>query len=604
MIQSYALYYVFIVYNKFNTTDIFEKNHRIISNLIGESFKLPGEDINPILNELSENIFVTGNYEDAKTILNEVDKSIKPTQLLPENKNQRLALLKYTFEYLIDFVLHYRPNGILKSIREVLEKIVKNMSLECTLDDYRIIYRLDLSSWTIVNIMKVIQSDKTITQNIKSFLPKEVFENEEKFVEFTLYYSLFIFDMLMVAKTRLESINKNIFLKPAIIFQTEIDDELDLNNVNVTKFITNKLPILTNPYELQLFRTIEFFHNNKQLNTVNIEYAKNEEKQLKLLKEKIQQSVGFELDEDYINKLISKYVLIITQSQIYKNGEIMNALEYDINEFINRLYKEINNPLITVEEISEIIHNLFNDTSVTELELSIIYRIFGVDSKCPINSPKTTQFYKNDMYFKKPFYIRRLQDFKSYTDADKLKHDLKCELEIKYETAKYAVKLNPTIKPAQFLNDRYYYILLYNPSLINGLLMNQEFIKLQESYNKTLARKVFNRIVEKGSFNINAYSINHQLILRYVYHTKKDYLKYIPYYIWTAVEAELHYENEPEMKLYGGKPKENNKTNKVGISTFAYLLLVLLFVIVIVIIVVVLFIKTKPLIQNHITTTK
>ena len=71
-------------------------------------------------------------------------------------------------------------------------------------------------------------------------------------------------------------------------------------------------------------------------------------------------------------------------------------------------------------------------------------------------------------------------------------------------------------------------MLLYNPSLINGLLMNPDFISKQKRYNKTLARKVFNRIIEKGLFNINAYSINHQLILRYVYHTKKDYLKYIP----------------------------------------------------------------------------
>ena len=117
----------------------------------------------------------------------------------------------------------------------------------------------------------------------------------------------------------------------------------------------------------------------------------------------------------------------------------MNALEYEIDDFINRLHKEINNPLITIEEVSEIIHNLFNDNSVTELELSIIYRIFGVDSKCPIDSPKATQFYKNDMYFKKPFYIRRLQDFKTYTNADELKQDLKYELEIKYETAKYAI---------------------------------------------------------------------------------------------------------------------------------------------------------------------
>lgn len=605
LIQSYALYYVFIVYNKFgNTSDIFEKNHNIVSNLIGESFKLPGEDVDPILNELSENIFVTGNYEDAKTILNEVDKPLKPTKPLPEDKNQRLALLKYTFEYLIDFVLHYRPVGILKSIREVLEKIVKNISLERIMDDYRIIYRLDLSSWTIGNIMKVIGNDKTITQNIESFLPKEVSKNQEKFVEFTLYYSLFIIDMLMTVKTRLKSIINNIFLKPAIISLSEIDDEFGLNNVDVTRFITNKLPILTNLYELQLFRTIEYLYNNKELNTANIEYTKNEEKQLKIIKEKIQKTVGFELDEEYINKLIYKYVLIITQSQIYKNGEIVNVLKYEIDDFINRLHKNINNPLITVDEVSEIIHDLFNDDSVTESELNIIYRIFGIDSEPPNNTPEARYIQQNNKYINKLFFVRKLQDFKTYTNADELKQDLKREFEIKYETAKYAVKLNPMIKPAQFMKDRYYYMLSHNPSLINGLLMSPDFIKTQEQYNKTLARKVFNRIVEKGSFNLEAYSINHQLILRYVYHTKKDYLKYIPYYIWSAVEAELHYENEPEMKLYGGKPKENTSSTRVGISTFAYLLLVLLFVIVVVVIIVVLFIKTKPLIQNHITTTK
>ena len=453
-------------------------------------------------------------------------------------------------------------------------------------------------------MMKTIGSDKTITQNIESFLPKEVSENQEEFVEFTLYYSLFIFNMLITAKTRLVSINNNIFLKPAIITQFESDDEFGLDNVDVTRFITNKLPILTNLYELQLFRTIEFLYNNKELNTANIEYTKNEEKQLKMIKEKIQKTVGFELDEEYINKLIYKYVLIITQSHIYKNGEIVNLLKYEIDDFIKHLHKNINNPLITVDEVSEIIHDLFNDDSVTESEINIIYRIFGIDSEPPINTPEARKIQQNNKYINKLFFVRKLQDFKTYTNADELKQDLKREFEIKYETAKYAVKLNPTIKPAQFMEDRYYYLLSYNPSLINGLLMSPDFIKTQERYNNTLARKVFNRIIERGLFNINAYSINHQLILRYVYHTKKDYLKYIPYYIWSAVEAELHYENEPEMKLYGGKPKENRESiTRGGISTFAYLLLVLLIVIVVVVIIVVLFIKTKPLTQ-YIPTTK
>ena len=223
---------------------------------------------------------------------------------------------------------------------------------------------------------------------------------------------------------------------------------------------------------------------------------------------------------------------------------------------------------------------LFDDDTVTESEIFLIGETF-----------KKIRYYI-------PFYI------KHFRSPEPKIEDIERELRIMYSTIKYTIKLDPNLDPHTIIGERYYYMLLQDPSLINGLLMSPDFMKSQKKYNKTLARKVFNRIVEKGLFNINAYSINHQLILRYVFHTKKDYLKYIPYHIWTGVEQELHYQDEPEMKLYGGKPKEDNKTTRSGISTFAYLLLALVFMIIIVIIVVVLFIKTKPLIQSHISITE
>jgi hypothetical protein len=76
------------------------------------------------------------------------------------------------------------------------------------------------------------------------------------------------------------------------------------------------------------------------------------------------------------------------------------------------------------------------------------------------------------------------------------------------------------------------------------------------------------------------------------------------------VENELNYTNEPEMKLYGGKPKDDVKTNenvrkqsRTNVYTFACLLLVLLLVIIIVVVVVVLFVRSKPSSQ-HITSTE
>lgn len=587
LIQNYALSCAFVTRDNLNNIlDIFKTTHDVVSKLIGKSFRLPGDVINPYLYDLeqiTDNIFVTGQYEDAETMLNEVDKKIKPKKPLPENKNKQLALLKNTFENLINFILLHRPNGILKSIRETLEKIVKNMSLDCVINNNTIIHRLDLSSWTIMNMMKIIRTDGTIRQSIYTLFPKDMFENREEAGVFMLHYYLFIFNMLITTKTRLLCIIDGVFNNPDSVeivgyydgeYQTR---QVGLSALKITEDITDKFTVLSTPFELHLFKLIEVLYDTKELNKINIQRVKTEDVLLKLLKEKIQRSVGFELEEDYINELIRKYVEIITKTQTYKNGEIESLLVTNVNDVIVKIQKHIGSKLIAT--FTSIINESFNDDTINEYE-----------------SFKIVETFKKFNYENK-FYIRSF----SYTITEE---ELKREFGIMFSTIKYAVKLNPNIDPTTIIDNRYYYMLMCNPSLINGLLMSPEFISLQERYNKTLTRKVFNRIIEKGLFNLNAYPINHQLILQYVYHTKKDYLKYIPYYIWMKVEQELHYQDEPEMKLYGGKPKEKHEVStRSSISTFAYLLLALVFVILVVVIIVVLFIKTKPLTQ-YISTTK
>jgi hypothetical protein len=282
---------------------------------------------------------------------------------------------------------------------------------------------------------------------------------------------------------------------------------------------------------------------------------------------------------------------VITKTQTYENGKIGNITDIQLDEIIKHIHGEIKNPGLTIKDVGEIIYNLFDDDSVSETELSTILHTFNI-------------------YTDRPFYIRTVWDLRPYDDINELKQDLKLEYETKYSTAKYAVKLNPSIDPVNIIVDRYYYMLLYNPSLINGLLMSPDFVSAQKEYDKKLARRVYNRILERNLYNPETLPINHQLILRYVCHTKKDYLKYIPYYIWMEVENELNYANEPEMKLYGGNPKDDEKKSIIAVNsirtnvyTFACLLLVLLLVIIIVVVVVVLFVRSKPSSQ-HITSSE
>ena len=513
LIKNYLLLYAFITRDKFEKTlDIFETIHAITSKKIGRSFKLPNEMIDPGIVELNKsgitkNIFVTGQYKDAKTILNEFDNLIKPSTPLPVNKIERIALLKNTFECLIDFILKYKPKGIVKLLRKTLENIIRNLSINQSIE----VYQLDLFSWNTSNIMKTIASDQNILQNIQSIIPKEVIEKHNDDTQFfKLNYLLFIFNILMTTKTRLQCIIDNVFVDLGEI--TEDDglggfEYVGLNTIKITKNISKNFAILTTPFELLLYQAIDYLHNKKELNTDNIQRLKTEEKQLKKFKDIIQRAVGFELKDEYINGLIRKYVEVITKTQTYKNGEIVNLFTSNVDKVVDGIMDSIRREIDEIDkiDISKFIHDLFdNDDTINDIEQ---YKICETFKK--IN-------------YSIPFYIRSIES----TQID-IK-ELKRELEIIYLTIKYAVKLNLMISSEEVIENRYYYMLLHNSSLINGLLMSRDFMNLQEKYNMTLARKVFNRIVEKGSFNLEAYSINHQLILRYVYHTKKDYLKYIP----------------------------------------------------------------------------
>jgi hypothetical protein len=429
-----------------------------------------------------------------------------------------------------------------------------------------------------------------IIRDVLSILPQEILKQQEEVKKFIDYYILFIFNMIIIGKSRLQSIIDNVFHGQKYDQFGEIDD-IGLVGTNITKGLQDNFVILTTPYELKLFQLLEQLYSTKQLDSVIINMIKNNDESLLYFKDSLRTTSGIELKDTYVNELIAEYIKIITKTQTYKDEQIVSILDVDIENTIKTIHNEIKNPLLTAKDVAEIIYNLFDDDSVSETELSTILQTINA-------------------YIDRPFYIRTIWDLRSYDDINELKQDLELEYRVKYSTAKYAVKLNPSIDPLDIIVDRYYYMLLYNPSLINGLLMSPDFVSAQKDYDKKLARRVYNRILERNLYNPETLPINHQLILRYVCHTKKDYLKYIPYYIWMEVENELNYTNEPEMKLYGGKPAHDNKTNenvrsstRTNVYTFACLLLVLLLVIIIVVVVVVLFVRSKPSSQ-HIASTE